>query len=133
MPGEIVSIAPAAEIFRVARRGGDPFAPPPWDKAGADGTFGNRFDDPSAERGLGTSERFRSIYCATTAMGSFGETLARFRPSIQLLARLREIDEEEPLISTICAMPPAQGCLPGYPTFRGSTRNGSAGRSLQTA
>jgi hypothetical protein len=80
----------------VARRGGDPFAPPPWDRAGLDGTFGGRFDDPSAARGLTTHQRFRAVYCATTAEGAYGETVARFRPSITLLARLREIDDVEP-------------------------------------
>jgi hypothetical protein len=96
VPGEIVTISPPlAEISRVARRGGDPFAPPPWEMAGEDGTFGNRFDDPSAERGYSPSARFRTIYCATTAIGAFGETLARFRPSIPLLAKLREIKDED--------------------------------------
>jgi hypothetical protein len=65
--------------------------------AGEDGTFGNRFDDPSAEHGRDPAERYRAIYCATTAASAFGETLARFRPSIELLAKLRTIDDDEPL------------------------------------
>lgn len=90
----LVAIPPPARVFRVARRGGDPFAPPPWEWASPDGTFGNRFDDPSAERGLTIQERFRVVYCATTAAGAFGESVARFRPSITLLAQLRTIQDQ---------------------------------------
>jgi hypothetical protein len=98
MRGEITTVSPPlAQIYRIARRGGDPFAPPPWEMAGEDGTFGNRFDDPGADRGYIPSQRFRILYCASTAIGAFGETLARFRPSIALLARLRAIEDEEPL------------------------------------
>ncbi|MDF3040787.1 MAG: hypothetical protein K0Q71_3493 [Thermomicrobiales bacterium] len=93
--GDVAVASPPPRVYRVARCGGDPFAPPPWDRAGPDGTFGGRFDDPSADRGLTIHQRFRAVYCATTTEGAFGETVARFRPSITLLAKLQEIDDEE--------------------------------------
>jgi len=74
-----------------------PFAPPSWDLAGEDGTFGNRFDDPSAAHGRPASERFRVVYCASTRAAAFGETVARFRPGLSLLAELAAIEDEEPL------------------------------------
>lgn len=94
METQVEAVSPPPRIFRVTRRNADPFAPPPWDRAGPDGTFGNRFDDPSAARGLTVQQRFRTVYCATTAVGAFGETVARFRPSISLLARLDEIRDD---------------------------------------
>jgi hypothetical protein len=78
-------------------RGLDAFAPPPWDKAGEDGAFGNRFDDPRADRGVREEDRFRVIYCATRPVGAFGETVARYRKSPRLLAGLQEIEDDEPL------------------------------------
>lgn len=62
-----------------------------------DGTFGHRFDDPSAAHGNPPERRFRSIYMGTTEQACFGECLAHFRVSIELLARLEAIDDEEPL------------------------------------
>ncbi len=78
-------------------RGFDAFAPPGWTYALPDGTFGNRFDDPSAERDVPEEERYRVVYCATGRAGAFGETVARFRPSLELLAGLKQVEDEEPL------------------------------------
>ena len=75
----------------------DAFAPPPWDKAGEDGTFGNRFDDPRAKREVPQEDRFRMIYCATRPAGAFGETMARYRKSLRLLAALQGIADDKPL------------------------------------
>lgn len=83
--------APVDGVYRVARRGSDPFAPPPWGLALDDGTFGNRYDGPSVDG----RPPYRVVYCATTAQGAFGETLARFRPSLTLLARLRDISDDD--------------------------------------
>jgi hypothetical protein len=83
-------------VFRVGR-GLDAFAPPPWDKAGEDGAFGNRFDDPRADRGVREEDHFRVIYCATRPVGVFGERVARYRKSPRLLAGLQEIEDDEPL------------------------------------
>ena len=87
---------PTTEIYRVGRRPGDPFAPPPWEYAGQDGTFGNRFDDPGPRPPHLLTERFRVIYCASSPEGAFGETLAPLRPKLSLLSRLRAIDDDEP-------------------------------------
>jgi hypothetical protein len=80
---------------------GDPFQPPDWDRAHDDGTFGNRFDDPSLENDVPADRRFRAIYCATQRIATFGETLARFRPSLNLLTKLGEIDDEESLLESL--------------------------------
>ncbi len=86
---------PAGGVFRLVRAPVEPFAPPEWEWAAPDGTFGNRFDDPSAEDGRRSDERFRVIYCATQRAATFGETIARFRVSLDLLASLEEIDDDE--------------------------------------
>ncbi len=39
---------PAGNLYRVARAP-DAWAWPPWEYAGEDGTFGNRYDDPRGE------------------------------------------------------------------------------------
>ena len=98
MMAQLIAVPPPpSDVYRLARSPGNPFSPPEWRRAGDDGTFGNRFDDPSAEDGVPPAKRFRTIYCATQRAGTFGETLARFRPSVALLAQLAEIDDDEPL------------------------------------
>lgn len=88
---------PAGGVYRLVRGAVDPFAPPDWEWATTDGTFGNRFDDPSAEEGNLPDQRFRAIYCATQRAATFGETVARFRVSLPLLSALQEIDDHEPI------------------------------------
>jgi hypothetical protein len=68
------AVRPPELVYRVGR-GLDTFAPPDWAYAG----------------------RYRAIYCATERAGAFGETIARFKPSVELLAGLRQIEDEEPL------------------------------------
>lgn len=94
---------PTTGIVRVGR-GVDPFAPRSWDDVGEDGTFGNRFDDPGALRNIGTPHRFRTIYCATDRVTAFAEVVARMRPSIDLLDKLREIDDEESLDDVVAGV-----------------------------
>ena len=102
---------PASPLFRVARGDegppGDPFLPPSWERAGADGTFGNRFDDPGKADGISEEERFRMIYSATQRDGAFAETIAHFRPDLEALAALRAIrgatGEPQPLVGAIPA------------------------------
>ena len=92
----LVTVAPpSGGIYRLARGPAEPFSPPDWDRAHDDGTFGNRFDDPSAMDGRSPEERFRTVYCATQRAAAFGETVARFRPSIVLLAHLAEVEDDE--------------------------------------
>ncbi len=86
---------PASPIFRVARGDDappvDPFLPPSWERADADGTFGSRFDDPGKADGVPEEERFRVIYAATQRDGAFAETIAHFRPDLAALAALAAI------------------------------------------
>jgi hypothetical protein len=98
-PGpRLVAVAPPPDgIYRLARGPSEPFSPPAWDRAHDDGTFGNRFDDPSAADGRPPEQRFRAIYCATQREAVFGETVARFRPSIALLAKLAMVEDDEPI------------------------------------
>lgn len=96
MDSELSVVAPPRVAYRVAQDF-DPFEPPDWSYAGDDGTFGNRFDDPGAERGIPKAERSRMIYCATLRAAAFGETIARFRPDVELLAKLEEIEDDEPV------------------------------------
>lgn len=70
-------------VHRIGRRP-DPFAWPDWAFAEPDGTFGNRFDDPS-----GT---YRVLYAATEREGAYIETLARFWPDPSIVTALRTID-----------------------------------------
>lgn len=103
-------------MFRLVRAPAEPFSPPDWDRAAPDGTFGNRFDDPSAEDGLPPEHRFRVIYCATQRAATFGETVARFRVSLSLLGALQEIDDEESIGESLRGAvdpdDPSHGLLP---------------------
>lgn len=88
---------PHGEVFRIGRRG-DPLSPPPWDKALVDdGTFGNRFDDPSAAEGRPPEDRFRCLYCGTTEEVAFAECLTGKRVPMRVLAKLAAIDDDEPV------------------------------------
>ena len=90
--------APREGMYRIGRGPDEPFALPDWDRAGPDGTFGNRFDDPGAMFGILPEHRFRVLYCATQREAAFAEVLARFRqrPGLNpLLARIE--DDEETL------------------------------------
>lgn len=107
---------PPGGMYRLARGPADPFTPPDWDRADEDGTFGNRFDDPAADEGKLPAERFRVIYCATQRVATFGETIARFRPSLTLLSQLEAIDDDEPLNESLSGAvdpeDPQRGLIP---------------------
>jgi hypothetical protein len=68
------------------------FATPQWEWTGE-----NRFDDPTKRKGVSTPGLFRTIYCASSRAGAFGETIARYRKSVRLLSHLKEIEDDEPL------------------------------------
>jgi len=54
-----------------------------------DGTFGNRYDDPQAS--------YRVLYASSQRVGAFVETLARFRPDLEVIAALEQIEgDDEP-------------------------------------
>lgn len=72
--------------------GFDVFAAPEWEWTGD-----NRFDAPGHGKGDAEPGLFRVVYCSSSRAGAFGETIARFRKSLRLLSRLREIEDDEPL------------------------------------
>jgi hypothetical protein len=76
---------PTAPIFRLGRPP-VPWEPPDWSRAHSDGTFGNRFDDPTGY--------YRVLYESSQRLSCFIETLARFRPGLNLLAELDGIAGE---------------------------------------
>lgn len=92
MPDPLPTVGPPELVYRVERRISGVFEPPAWRYATEENkTFGGRFDDPSAARGVPQEERYRVIYCATRSAGAFGETTAaRFRPNTRLPPELRE-------------------------------------------
>lgn len=72
-------------MYRIARRS-DPWRPPDWANVGDDLTFGHRFDDSEG--------RFRVLYAASSPLGCYMETLAKYRkaPAVeQLLSALDAI------------------------------------------
>ena len=77
---------PTAPIFRLGLHP-DPWEPPDWSRAHTDGTFGNRFDDPTGY--------YRVLYASSQRLSCFIETLARFRPDLSLLAELEGIAGED--------------------------------------
>ena len=74
---------PPQPIYRVGRQP-DAWRPPDWSRASADGTFGNRFDDPESY--------YRVLYASSQEVSCFIETLARYRPDLTLLAELEAIE-----------------------------------------
>jgi hypothetical protein len=112
LAAELVVVSPPrGGLYRLSRREAEPFALPDWERAGEDGTFGNRFDDPGGIIGTPTGERFRVVYCSTQRAAAFGETLARFRPSASVRQMLERIDDDEPLVESL------SGTVdPEYPT-----------------
>jgi hypothetical protein len=86
MSDGLASVEPDGALYRLGRQP-DPWAWPDWSYAGPDGTFGNRYDDP------GTS--YRVLYASSQRIGAFLETLARFRPDLEVLAELERIDGDD--------------------------------------
>jgi RES domain len=84
----LASVAPDGPLYRLGRYP-DPWAWPDWSYAAPDGTFGNRYDDPEAS--------YRVLYASSQRVGAFLETLARFRPDLEVLAELDRIEgDDEP-------------------------------------
>ena len=84
------TVTPAGPVYRLARAP-EPWAWPDWSQAGQDGTFGNRWDDP-----LGS---YRVLYASTTRFGALIETLAPFRPDLEVVAGLREVEGGEEAVA----------------------------------
>ena len=88
MSDGLASVEPDCPLYRLGRHP-DPWAWPDWSYAGPDGTFGNRYDDPEAS--------YRVLYASSQRVGAFLETLARFRPDLEVVAELDLIEgEDEP-------------------------------------
>jgi hypothetical protein len=88
MSNGLASLEPDRPLYRLGRQP-DPWAWPDWSYATPDGTFGNRYDDPEGS--------YRVLYACSQRVGAFLETLARFRPDLEVLAELDRIDgEDEP-------------------------------------
>ncbi len=85
-------------LYRLGRRP-DPWAWPDWAYAEADGTFGNRYDDP---QGI-----YRVLYASTQRTGTFVECLAYYRADIHVIAELAAIMGDEGDNE-----PPAPGVVP---------------------
>ena len=84
----LASVEPDGSLYRLGREP-DPWAWPDWSYAAPDGTFGNRYDDPAGS--------YRVLYASSQRVGAFLETLARFRPDLEVLAELDRIEgEDEP-------------------------------------
>lgn len=74
-------------VFRIGRE--SPWSLPDWAYAKSNGTFGNRWDDPTGV--------YRVLYTCEQRIGCFIETLARFRIDEQLAAELANIEgDDEP-------------------------------------
>ena len=80
---------PTIAIHRIGRAP-DPRQYPDWSRANPDRTFGNRFDDPNGE--------YRVLYASSMRRGCFLETLARYRPDLDVYAALRNIDGEDDFV-----------------------------------
>jgi hypothetical protein len=70
-------------LYRIGRKP-NAWAWPDWLRASADGTFGNRWDDPDGV--------YRVLYAASSLRGAFVEVLARFRPDPHVVAELARIE-----------------------------------------
>lgn len=75
---------PRTPLYRIGRRP-DPLAWPPWEYVGS-----GRFDDPVGE--------FRVLYATAQRRIALLESLARFRPSLDVLAALQAVENtNEPI------------------------------------
>lgn len=88
MSNGLASVEPDRPLYRLGRPP-DPWVWPDWSYAAPDATFGNRYDDPEGS--------YRVLYACSQRLGAFLETLARFRPDLEVLAELDRIEgEDEP-------------------------------------
>ncbi len=86
MTQELHHLAAPDRLYRLGRAP-DPWAWPDWSHSLPDGTFGNRYDDADG--------RYRVLYASSQRLGTFVETLARFRPDPAVVAGLSAIDGDE--------------------------------------
>lgn len=82
---------PPSPVYRLSRRGAV-WSWPDWAYAGEEGTFDNRYDDPAGQ--------YRVLYASSQRLGTFLETLARFRPDPAILAEPIEAGPADNLYAT---------------------------------
>lgn len=99
MPDFLSERQPPEHLYRVGRAP-DPWAWPDWQYAGGDGTFGNRWDDPTGV--------YRVLYASSTRLACYLECLARFRPDPHVVTALAAIPDDQTLPETAAA-----GVIPG--------------------
>lgn len=118
------SVRPDGPIYRLGRVP-DAWAWPDWAYASNDGTFGNRWDDP-----LGS---YRVLYACSQRVGAFVETLARFRPDLEVVAALAEIEgsDDAPPVGVV-PWRWLEGRLLGEATAQGRFADIGAARSIAT-
>ncbi|HUZ02725.1 MAG TPA: RES domain-containing protein [Thermomicrobiaceae bacterium] len=79
-------------VYRVTHFRNNGFQPAPREYAGS-----GRFDDPSLLNAPAGSRDegacFRTVYCSSSRVAAFGETIAAFRQDFTLLARLHEVPD----------------------------------------
>ena len=122
MTCDLETVTPAGLVFRLARAP-NPWAWPDWSHAGPDGTFGNRWDDP-----LGS---YRVLYASATRLGALIETLSRFRPDLDVVAGLREIEgDDEPVAAGTVPREWFEGRLIGVAEIVGTYADLGAAGSL---
>jgi hypothetical protein len=109
----LAATRPQAELYRVGRDP-DAWAWPPWEYAGEDGTFGNRYDDPQGE--------YRVLYACSQRVGAFIETLARYRTDPAIVAAYEQIVVEPEDQDAFPTIPP--GIVPA--DWRATRRIGTA-------
>jgi len=85
MSCDFSTVVPGSPVYRLARVP-DPWTWPDWSQAGSGGTFTSRWDDP-----VGV---FRVLYASSSRLGALLETLARFRPDLEVVAELATIAGE---------------------------------------
>lgn len=81
-------------VYRLGRTP-DAWEWPDWSYANADGTFGNRYDDPEGQ--------YRVLYASTEREATFRESLARYRPDPAILAAEISTADDEAAPVTIAA------------------------------
>jgi len=124
MSNAFASINPGGTVFRLGR-GPDPWAWPDWSYAAADGSFGNRWDDPAGS--------YRVLYACSQRLGAFVETLARFRPDLEVVASLAQIEgSEEAFPPSIVPRRWLEGRSMGKGVARGRFAEVGDARSLST-
>ena len=94
---ELAAARPRGDIYRIGRAP-DAWEWPPWEYAGEDGTFGNRYDDPRGE--------YRVLYACSQRLGAFIETLARYRTDPALVAAYDQIVVDEADADAFPTIPP---------------------------